>query len=278
MRDFQTTRLNSTAGTGVASILASEAALLNPASSAFFQGNSFSYQASSPKLKDQSPNRVSQNNKFSSRAQSQGLFVSDYSGPVKGGLAYLRQVENKFEREKFVLHGASASNKETAIGASYGYERLKEPVSSSNRHQINHFLNIGVTHIVAQRTILGLVVKDALKTVTDGQAVKAGIQQGLSDNILLLADVGFQGKKSFSKTYEWNTALQLTLFDDFFLRAGLSYDELHQYRSKGWGFAWMGPKLGLEFAQRFSTALAKNTYLYENERIIDTSLSAFVSF
>ena len=44
IREFQTTRLNSTGGAGVASMLSTEAGILNPAASAFFDGSSLSYQ------------------------------------------------------------------------------------------------------------------------------------------------------------------------------------------------------------------------------------------
>jgi hypothetical protein len=57
IREFQTTRLNSTAGAGVASVLSTEAALLNPASSTFFSGSNLSYQSYSTSLRHESDTR-----------------------------------------------------------------------------------------------------------------------------------------------------------------------------------------------------------------------------
>jgi len=64
IRDFQTARLNSSAGAGVASILCTEAALLNPASCAFFSGSSLSYQSYSTSLRNESEERKNLNDDF----------------------------------------------------------------------------------------------------------------------------------------------------------------------------------------------------------------------
>src|SRR5690606_6109862 len=116
IREYQTSRLISTAGAGVASILTTESAILNPASSAFFQGSSFSYQSYSSKLQKESDERVADNNPFPSSNRSEGYFMSDNGGPVRGGLAYINQKENGFKRSRFNFHGAALIGKQTSMG------------------------------------------------------------------------------------------------------------------------------------------------------------------
>ena len=101
IREFQTTRLNSTAGTGVASILSTEAAILNPAASAFFNGSTFSYQRYSASLRKENPERVAASDEFPKDNRSDGAFLSDHSGPIKGGVGYIRQkLKNRNRRNK----------------------------------------------------------------------------------------------------------------------------------------------------------------------------------
>ena len=83
IREFQTTRLNSTAGAGVASVLSTEAALLNPASSTFFSGSSLFYESFLTLLRHGSVTRTANADDFPSRNRSQGFFVSDHDGPLR---------------------------------------------------------------------------------------------------------------------------------------------------------------------------------------------------
>src|SRR5690606_8946139 len=116
IREFQTTRLISTAGAGVASILSTESAILNPASSAFFDGSSFSYQSYKTSLDRKNAKRDATGDKFDDNSRTQGFFMADHSGPVKGGVAYLFQDENDFERTRMTLHGAAPLGKDAALG------------------------------------------------------------------------------------------------------------------------------------------------------------------
>src|SRR4051794_40837768 len=77
IREFQTTRLMSTAGAGVASILSTEAAVLNPAASAFFEGSSFSYQSYRTSLQKKSDERSAAGDDFPKKNLTQGLFMAD---------------------------------------------------------------------------------------------------------------------------------------------------------------------------------------------------------
>lgn len=277
IREFQTTRLMSTAGAGVASILSTEAAVLNPAASAFFNGSSFSYQSYRTSLQNKDDVRDTAPDKFPKSNRSQGLFMADHSGPVKGGVAYLTQDENHFERERMVAHGAGAIGNSTSMGFSYNYIRDTYPKSFKDHHKVHHQASIGITHIIDEDTILGLVVLDPTRTTPGEERAIAGFQYNLADRFTIIGDVGAQYTKNTSKKYLWRGAIQLNIFSDFFLRAGQFYDNIIEQKGTGWGAGWMGPRFGVEFAQKYSQQF-ESGYLYQDEKLVDTSLSAILKF
>lgn len=278
IRDFQTTRLNSTAGAGVASILSTEAAILNPASAAFFGGSSASAQSYKTTLRKENSLRKSIPNKFAKRNASSGYFVSDHSSGVKGGVSYITQNENKFDRERMIFHGAAPVGADMAIGMSYNYIQDKRPRDFNRRHQTLHQVRLGTSYILSERSTMGLVIVDPTRTNPGDERLLLGFQQGLTDSITLMADVGTQYSKNVQKKSLWAAALQITLFDDFFVRAGRSYDNITYFRGFGWGVGWVGPRIGVEFAQKISDSFGKNSYVYKKESIVDTAFSAIIKF
>src|SRR5690554_6528068 len=147
IRDYQTTRLLSTSGAGVASILTTEAAILNPASAAFFDENTASIQGSEVSLKDKSKER---RDNFSSKKRSYGYFVSDNKGPVKGGLSYINQSENRYQRERISMHVASMMGKKSSFGLNYQYVQDRFPSDFSPRRDFSHILNAGMTRVISK--------------------------------------------------------------------------------------------------------------------------------
>lgn len=278
IRDFQTTRLNSTAGAGVASILSTEAAVLNPAASAFFDGSSFSYQSYSTSLQKESSARKNANDDFAEHNDSSGAFLADHSGPVKGGVAYIQQDENDYERERMIIHGAAPMGPKASMGASYSYVKDRLPRKFSDRHEVSHVLTIGNTYIIDEKTILGLVVVDVTRSLPGEERAIAGFQYTLADRIILMGDVGAQYSKTLSEDYLWRAALQVNVFSDFFLRGGRFYDNIRETKGTGWGVSWIGPRLGVEFAQKITEQFGTDNYLYQDEKLVDTSLSAIVKF
>lgn len=278
IRDFQTTRLNSTAGTGVASILSTEAAILNPASAAFFDDSSASYQSYSTSLRKENSLRKSLPDRFAKHNTSSGLFVADHSGPVKGGIAYLKQSENRFKRDKLVLHGSAPMGPNAAMGFSYNYIQDQVPSRYQDRHRYYHQLTLGTTYIIDDKTILGIVVNDPTRTNSGDERIVGGFQYGIGDRMTVLGDAGMQYTKSISKKYLWRAALQVNIFADFFLRAGKFYDNVTEFKGTGWGVGWIGPRLGIEFAQKFSDQIGEGQYIYKKESLVDTSLSAIIKF
>lgn len=278
IREFQTTRLMSTAGAGVASILSTEAAVLNPAASAFFNGSSFSYQSYNTELQKEADVRDTLPDKFPKNNRSQGFFMADHSGPVKGGVAYITQDENNFERERMVLHGAAPIGKKTALGVSYNYIKDELPENYNDRKRTHHQASMGLTHIIDEKTIVAVVVLDPTRTTPGEERAIAGFQYSLADRFTLIGDIGAQYTKNVSKKYLWSGAVQINIFSDFYLKGGRFYDNIRELKGTGWGVSWIGPRFGVEFAQKYSEQFGSDSYIYRDEKLADTSLSAIIKF
>ena len=262
----------------MASILSTEAAILNPASSAFFTGSSSSYQTYSTSLRNEHDNREANNDNFPGSNKSQGVFVSDHDGPVKGGVAYISQDENDFERRHFVLHGGAATGERTAMGFGYRYLQDLRPRGLSPRHQTHHQLSAGLTHVLDESTTLGLVVFDPTRTTPGEERIIGGFQYTFGGKFTLIGDAGTQYTKDAKDKYLWRGAIQFNIFDDFFIRGGKFYDNIRGVKGSGWGVAWIGPRLGVEFAQRFSDQFSEEGYIYQDEGLVDTAISALIKF
>lgn len=278
IREFQTTRLNSTAGAGLASILTTESAILNPAASAFFSGTSVSYHSYRTKLRKENDARDLPGNDFPSRNQSQGLFISDHDSAVKGGVAYIKQDENDYERDHIIGHGSAMVGESTSMGFAYKYLDDTFPKGSKSRHSVSHQLTAGTTHIVDDKTSIGFVLVDPTRTTPNEERLMTGFQYQVAEKLTLIADLGTQYTKDVKDKYLWRGAVQLQLFDDFFLRVGKFHDNIRLNKGTGWGASWLGPKLGVEFAQKFTDQFGDEGYVYKNESLVDTSLSAVIKF
>lgn len=278
IRDFQTTRLNSTAGAGVASILSTEAAILNPATSTYFEGNSASYQSYTTAIQDKNTLRETAGDKFPKSNRTQGMFLSDASSGVKGGVAYLNQRENNFRRDRAVFHGSTSAGPKTSLGFSYSYIQDTRPRTFEDRHQIQHQTSAGILHVVDEQTTLGLAVTDLTRTTPGEERLLAGFQYQVATRFVIIGDVGAQYTRSFSENYLWRAALQLNVFDDFFVRAGRFHENMTKSKGTGWGASWIGPRFGVEFAQKISEYYGKTGYVYKDEKLVDTSLSAIIKF
>lgn len=278
IREFQTTRLMSTSGAGVGSILSTEAAVLNPAASAFFQGSSFSYQSYQTALKKENDTRNTLSNEFPRSNKSQGTFVADHNGPLKGGVAYLAQDENSFERNRMAMHVGAPMGTTTSMGVSYNYIQDKRPVGSRPRHKVHHQMSLGIIQIVDEKTILGLIIQDPTRTTPGEERAIGGFQYSMTDRFTLIGDIGTQFTQNVSKNYLWRGAVQINIFADFFARAGQFYDNVWEMKGTSWGVSWIGPRLGVEFAQKYSEQFGTLSYVYKDEQLVDTSLSMLIKF
>ena len=278
IRDFQTTRLNSTAGAGVASVLSTEAAILNPASGAFFSGETASYQGYTTALRNKNQQRDTIPDKFSKHNTSTGAFLGDNSGIVKGGVAYIQQNENDYKRERIIFHAAAPIDAKSAMGLTYSYLTDRKPPNTPNRKDFSHQARIGTTHILSEKLSLGFLLIDPARAVDGEERFIGGIQYVLTDKLTLIADGGVRYTKAVKEENLWRAAIQVNVFKDFFVRGGRFYDNVTDFRGWGWGASWIGPRLGLEFAMKTSERFGKNTYIYDKETLVDTSLAAVIKF
>ena len=204
--------------------------------------------------------------------------MADHDGPVKGGLAYLKQDENNYQRQQIVTHGAAALSPSSSVGISYRYLQDTLPKNSKHRHQINHQFSMGMIHVLEEKTIIGLVLIDPTRTTPGEERAMGGLQYAFADKLTLIIDVGTQYTKDVKDKYLWRGAVQLQLFDDFFFRVGKFYDNMRASKGYGWGVGWVGPKLGVEFAQKFTDQFGDKSYIYHDETLVDTSISAIIKF
>lgn len=278
IRSFQTTRLNGTAGAGVASILSTEAAVLNPASSAYFNETSLSYQSYKTSLRNKNELRGATEEDFAKRNSTQGFFLSDHSGELKGGLAYLRQDENNYERESLVFHSSRPLGPRASAGIKYSYMQDTRPATKRPRHEIQHQITTGISYIVDEDTTLGFVAQDMTRTTPGEERTTVGFQYNIASRLTLIADAGYLYTGSITEDYIWSAAAQINVFSDFFIRGGRFFDNVYKLKGYGWGVSWIGPKLGVEFSQKTSEQFASSGYILRDEVLIDTSLSAVINF
>ena len=177
-----------------------------------------------------------------------------------------------------VFHAAAPVGADAAVGLSYNYIQDRLPKTYGDRSRVHHQMRLGSTFIVSDKTVVGLVMVDPTRTNPGDERILLGLQQGITESIMFIADVGSQYSKNVQEKSLWSVALQANVFSDFFLRAGRNYDNITKFRTTGWGISWIGPRLGLEFAQKFSDSFGSNTYIYKKESLVDTSISALVKF
>ena len=275
IRPFQTTRLLSTGGTGVASLLVSEAAVLNPAPLAFFSDTFASYQNTRAKLSSEADERKTDSRNFADSSRHEGYFLFDNSTAIKGGFSYQYQNENGFRRRRGTMTLATPVNSNVSVGLLYRYtEDTRPDWYSSERHRTSHPVTLGVSWIKSTNLTLGAVWDDPTRASTDESRALVGAQYNLTSDFMLMADVGGDPTGDFLGDQVLRGSLQYNAFADFYLRAGKFRDELQNLAGESWGVSWTGPKLGVDFAMRNSRQIQDETaYLYEDEKITDLSFA-----
>jgi hypothetical protein len=271
IRDFETTRLQSTSGAGVATILVNEASVLNPAPIVFVPVSSFYYQKGQSNFEGISAER---NNPLSD-GSSQMYLLSDSTSALKGTFSYQDHSENSTRRRRLTSSIASAVGKQTSFGLLYRYTIDNVSTEDKSYHQAV----FGFTHVYSEQLIFGGVLIDPFLSNKDDTKAIVGFQYALTTNLFLIFDAGTnyhekKNKQSFNKS-----ALQISFFRDLYLRVGQYHDQISELKGKSWGISWIGPRLSLEYAFKTSEALsAKNPYYYKNEEIRENSISIALVF
>lgn len=271
IREFQTTRLQSTSGAGVATILVNETSVLNPAPIVFVPVSGFYYQKGKSELDTPSEERTTNYPDGS----SQMYLLSDSTTKLKGTFSYQDHSENSYRRRRFTSSVANNSGKKTSYGILYRYTMDNYKDEEITFHQGV----FGFTHIHSDDLILGGVLVDPFLSNKRDALALIGFQYSLTSNFFLIVD----GGANFNDDPEKNTvsrgAVQVNFFRDLYLRAGQFHDKNTNTKGSSWGISWIGPRLSLEYAYKTSEIIQDNSDdLYKDEQIIETSLSFALIF
>ena len=107
---FQTTRLKSTAGTGIATLAIDEASILNPAPLAFFKDASIYFQKSQGNI-------TNDNEPLQSWETGNTAFIaSDTQNFLKGSVSYIRQFDGLDQRTQLGVSLASIIGPQSSLG------------------------------------------------------------------------------------------------------------------------------------------------------------------
>jgi hypothetical protein len=273
VRDLETTRLMSTSGAGVASVLVNESSFLNPASIVFVASSAFYYQRGSSSLDNEAKTRT----KDFSDGSNEIYLLSDASSTLKGTFSYQKQAENQFRRQRFTSSFASNYGKRTAIGILYRYT-IDEEIRDNDEKKF-HQGSIGITHILSEKLSFGAVLVDPFLSNKEDARLIGGAQYNLFSNLLLILDYGVNFNDKPHENTVTKGAVQLNFFRDLFLRGGRFEDKITGLSGNSWGLSWIGPRIALEYAIKNSEVIdEKSDYLLEEEKITESSLSLAVIF
>lgn len=266
-KNLQTTRLISTGGAGVASLLMHESALLNPASIAFFNSSSFYYEKWSSHLIEKKASR----SEPSSDGKGEQFIISDTTSELKGSLLYQQSNENGYKRSRFSSSMASPIGKQTSLGFIYRYTQDKTP---NNNIKPYHQGVMGITHIYSPKLSFGATVEDIGKTKKTDTLSTFGAQYQIFDSIIVIGDVGGNYSYAIEKLSYNRLALQFRFFENFYVRGGKFYDRFNQEFGNSYGISLVGPKLTLEYAYKKSEFLKNKTdEFYKGEKYEEMSFS-----
>lgn len=250
VHEYETTRLKSTGGTGVGSILMNESLLLNPAPLALFNVTTITYQRDDVSLVDRNPSRASSPNSFNGKSHNNGYFFAEGTNKVKGAFAYLDQSEGKDSRQRFSTALGFPVSDTLALGTGYRYTRELSHVDRGDERFNYSTITLGLTHIIEPNFTMGLMIEDPTKSKAKRTRGIFGIQYVAKDLITLMADVGSDYNKDLADGLVTKVATQIKLISDFYLRAGVFQDKLAAETGNGWGLGWVGPKLVLDFGMK----------------------------
>ena len=279
IRPLQTARLISTSGAGVGSMLVAESAILNPAPVAFFQDTFVSYQKGNAKLGNSSQERITNADPFGQLNSSESFYLFDNSSELKGGLSYQYQREDGQRRKRITATASSLVTDNLSVGVLYKYTEDTTYSAQANRSRISNPITLGFTYIYHPGFIIGGVWEDPTRASRNEARAILGAQANLTEKIVLIFDVGGNPTADLNDSRIWRGALQLALFSDVYLRGGKYQDRSLFLEGESWGVAWIGPKLGAEFAMKTSRRLTdRSTRLYDRERITDASFAFHLRF
>jgi hypothetical protein len=273
IRDYQTTQMISTAGTGIGSISLVESIFLNPSSAAFFKNSEIHLQKTSGKLQGESSARDY------SLDDPKGVSAAlmDASTELKGGLVYQNYKENLVERARYGFNAASLSNDNSSFGLTYFYTDDSSPIKrlEDKFHQVN----IGYTQSYGPSLTLGSIYTDVFKANSSTQKFALGLAYQVSPMFSLLVDAGFNPNRSFSRTLFYSTAAVVRVYQSITARGGVFTNEIFNTKGYGYGLSWGGERFSLDGAIGITRQKEdRKSYLYGGESIREVVLSGSYRF
>lgn len=270
--EFETTRMKSTGGAGVGSLLMDESTVLNPAPLAFFNSSALFYQRSSADIETSS---TDQSRPFSSASSKSNAFiVSDSKGNLGGSISYINQEERGDERRTFGVSLASNVGKKSAFGVNYKFVKDTIQTDTGLAQESDYKQAIfGVSHVISPSFSLGVVAIDPFQVRPNETKAIVGLQYVFEDFISLMLDAGADYNKKLDETTILRAAAQIKLYQDFFLRFGAYRDEFLGEEGSGFGIGWIQPRLTLEFALKNSSV--ESSKLASNDLVRDDKETSF---
>ncbi len=277
LRDYETTRLKSTAGTGVGSVLMDESSILNPAGLAFYTMGSIYYQKGDTSITNNNPTEPYRGYE----PQSFGIIASDSSQGTGGSISYTKQDLGFESRKRISAALATPVTKNSAIGSTI--RKTTDTVSPSGlgndlyKERYTQFI-FGITHAISDQFTLGLTAVDPLQKRAEDTRGLMGFQYTFEHIITVMGDMGADYTDDPSSTLQWRAALQIRAYNDFYVRFGTFNDKAWSERGNGAGIGWVGPKLVFEIAYK-NTKIDERAELNQKGRSIkDTSFSLAYKF
>ena len=247
VHDYETTRLKSTGGTGVGSILINESAILNPAPIAFFSNSSVYVQKEKFEYSEQNKNKAIPSI-YPNQSKALGVILADTKAQLHGAISYQKQQEGYYSRRRISASLASTVTKDSSFGLLYRNttdetHRDLAPHSPIDKY---HQLIIGATHVIDEKFTVGVIIVDPFETrPQDTRAIVGG--QYIYRNILaFMVDFGGNYSEDLASSRVFRGALQLNFFRGLFLRAGFFEDRGLDEKGSGFGIAWVAPRTVLE--------------------------------
>ncbi|MCO4793798.1 MAG: hypothetical protein KC493_08805 [Bacteriovoracaceae bacterium] len=277
LSNYETTRLKSTAGAGVGSVLMDEASILNPAGIAFYTMSSIYFQKGDMSV---TPDDYRQSY-IGNEPTSFGIIASDASKGTGGSVSLTKQQVGYEKRKRISAALASPVTKKSSIGATI--RKTTDTVSPSGRggdlYEEKYVQGIfGITHGVSDSFTLGIVAIDPLKNVPEDTRGIIGFQYTFEQIISIMADLGADYSTDPSSTMQWKGAVQVKAYNDFFIRFGAFNDKAISERGNGAGIGWVGPKLVVEFAYKNTNIEERPETNQEGSSIKETSFSLAYKF
>jgi len=279
VREYETTRLKSTAGAGVGSILLNESAILNPASVAYFNMSSVQVQMEKQAITSQDQDRRPLTDQWSRSSQNMAIIAADSKRQVKGTSSIVKQEESFDRRQRMSISIGAPMKKTSAIGFIFNQTKDQNLGDGKTYEDKYYQLIFGATHVIDQNLSIGVVFKDLFKARPDDTKIILGGQYVMKNILTIIFDMESNYYQNIQDTLTFRGALQVNILSDLYLRAGYFKDNLLKESGTGIGASWVTPKLSFDLAIKTTRAFdAKYSKLQRGETLRETSASVAYLF